>query len=174
MGLGDADNTIITNMETWNNAIYAGIENDVDGARIYRSTDGNAWTKVNNDGFGHAALNAVVDFQSFNGQLYASTADDNPVPAQTAEIWRSADGITWNQSGNDGLDNANNFLFYELAVFNNQLYVGSFDDVNGADLFRTADGANWNNVVNNGFGDVNNTAIFGLYSFFRGFNLQKS
>ncbi len=165
MGLGDPDNTIIVNMETWNNAIYAGIENDVDGARIYRSIDGNTWTKVNNDGFGHAALNSVVDFQNFNGQLYVSTADDSPVPAQTAEIWRSADGLAWNQSGNDGLGNANNFLFYELAVFNNQLYVGSFDDVNGADLFRTADGTNWNNVVNNGFGDANNTAIFGLYSF---------
>ncbi len=165
MGLGDADNTIITNMETWNNAIYAGIENDIDGARIYRSTDGNTWVKVNNDGFGHVALNAIVDFQSFNGQLYASTADDDPVPAQTAEIWRSANGVAWNQSGNDGLGNANNFLFYELTVFNNQLYVGSFDDNNGADLFRTADGTNWNNVVNDGFGDANNTAIFGLYSF---------
>lgn len=174
-GLGDPDNTVVATMETWNNAIYAGIKNETDGARIYRSTDGNTWTKVNTDGFGHVALNTVISFEPFGNRLYASVIDDDDVPAQTAEIWSTADGITWTQSGADGLGNANNRRFYDLAVFNNQLYVGSFNAVTGAELFTTADGITWDKVVGDGelvkggFGvivnDPTNFAIWGLYSY---------
>lgn len=167
-GLGDPDNIVIATMETWNNAIYAGIKNETDGARIYRSTDGNTWTQV----FSHAAtLNTVISFEPFGNRLYASVIDDDDVPAQSAEIWSTADGITWTQSGADGLGNANNRRFYNLAVFNNQLYVGSFNTVTGAELFTTADGITWDKIVGvgepitGGFDDATNFAIWGLYSF---------
>jgi len=167
MGLGDPDNVVIANMETWNNALYAGVGNYVDGCRIYRSFDGTTWTKVNNDGFGHVNLNVIMDFQSFGGQLFVSTSDDRPIPAQVAEIWRSADGAAWNQSGADGLGHAHNLRFNEMAVFDGQLYVGSFNNTDGGEIYRTADGVNWNLIpaTAGGFGDANNRAIWSLYSF---------
>ncbi|MBM2820452.1 MAG: hypothetical protein HW405_212, partial [Candidatus Berkelbacteria bacterium] len=167
MGLGDADNTMVITLETLGNAIYAGIGNDTDGGRIYRSTDGNTWTKVNNDGFGHVALNAIVDFEVFGESLFASADDDNAVPAQPGEIWKSNDGITWIQSGNDGLGHNHNTGFYEMAEFNGQLYAGSRNATDGGEIYRTADGTNWNLIAASagGFGDANNTIILSLKSF---------
>jgi len=163
-GLGDPNNTFIPTLETWNNAIYAGIGNYVNGARIYRSTDGSTWTKVNNDGFGHVNLSTIFDFQPFGNSLYASTIDDRIPAAQTAEIWHSIDGITWTQSGADGLGNPNNTGFYQMAEFNGRLYVGSGNATNGGQLYWTADGINWNNVAIAGM-DATNTTLWSLYSF---------
>lgn len=166
-GLGDADNTVVVTMETWSGAIYAGVANYVDGARIYRSTDGNTWTKVNLDGFGHGAnLSTIVDFESFGGQLYATT--DNEVGGgQPGEIWSTADGTTWTQAGTDGLGHNHNVGFFHLASFGGQLYTGSSNGTDGGEIYRTADGTTWNLVAATaaGFGDANNTIIWSLVSF---------
>ena len=166
-GLGDPDNVVVSSLDVWNGQIYAAVGNYVVGCRIYRSADGNNWIKVNTDGFENAGLQVIMDLKAFGGQLYASTADDLPIPVQTAEIWHSTDGVTWTQSGADGLGNANNRRFYEMEEFNGQLYVGSFNTTDGAGIYRTADGTNWNLVLASagGFGDANNTSIWGLYSF---------
>lgn len=166
--MGDPDNAFIPTLETWNNSIYAGIGNYVDGARIYRSTDGDVWTKVNADGFNHGnLLSAIMDFHPFGGQLYATTLDDRIPSLQTAEIWRSLDGITWTQSGNPGLGHAHNTGFFEMTEFGGQLYVGSYNTTDGAEIYRTADGVNWNLVLDSalGFGDPNNISIWGMYSY---------
>jgi len=162
-GLGDPNNTFIPTLETWGNAIYAGVGNYVAGARIYRSTDGNTWTKVNVDGFTHPALSAIMDFEPFGVQLYATTIDDTDVPAEAAEIWRSADGLTWTQSGGEGLDDANNTGFYQMAEYNGQLYAGSRNAA-GGQLFSTADGIIWNQVAIAGL-EASNTIIWSLQSF---------
>lgn len=166
-GLGDPNNTTVVSMESWNGALYAGVGNVVSGARIYRSVDGNNWAQVGTDGFGHAALNQIVDFKSFNGRLYASVEDAALAPGQAGEIWSTANGVTWTQSGGDGLGNPNNTGFYQMEEFGGQLYVGTENGTEGAEIYRTADGTTWNLVPASaaGFGEAGNTVIWSLESF---------
>lgn len=166
-GFGDPTNSGVVDMEVWNGTIYAGIIRPNDsGARIYSSITGTNWTQAAiADGFGHAALNAIVDFQSFNGRLYATATDDKAVPTGIGEIWSTADGTNWAQSGAAGLGNANNRGFYKMEVFGGWLYAGSRNSVNGAELLRTQDGTNWAQANIDGFGSVNNVIIWGLKSF---------
>ncbi len=163
-GLGDPNNGLITDMLVWNGYIYAAIGNNISGARVYRSADGNTWQKVSPDGFGHATLNVATDLESFGGRLYVSTGRE-VLGVVSGEIWSTADGLTWTQSGPDGLGNANNSEFFSLTVFNNELYTGSLNNVDGAELRKTADGNLWTQANVDGFGDANNTGIWGLKSF---------
>ena len=163
-GLGDPNNTTVSTMEVWNNALYAGVGNDA-GCRIYRSTNGTTWTKVNNDGFGHPHLRELYDFTAFGGQLYTDGLDDLHDDT-SGEIWRSTNGTTWTQAGGEGLGNPNNNTgFYKFEVFNGMLYVGSRNPTEGGEILRTADGVNWSQTNNDGFGSLNNDGIMSLESY---------
>ena len=42
-----------------------------------------------------------------------------------------------------------------MAVYNNNLYVGTYNPITGTEVWRY-DGTNWTKVNTNGFGNVNN------------------
>ncbi len=74
---GNANNTDISMVTVSKNYLYVGFDNNTDGAEVYRSTNGDAFTKVGNSGFGGSAASRLKNKQIlsnaqvlYNGKYY--------------------------------------------------------------------------------------------------------
>ncbi len=148
-GLGDVQNTRF-NFSEYNNKLIISSCNEIFGAGLWVSLDGTNIMKATMVG-GRNKKNLcwVTGSQPgvvFNGYLYYGTTNKD----QGAQIWRSADGMNWNNVADGGLGSVGNFTFRPEIVYNNQLYVLSMN-YDGFQLFRTSDGTTWEKVVDSGF-----------------------
>ena len=97
-------------------------------------SDGFNWTKVADDGFGdpESPLYASA-MATFMGQLFVG---GGTWTSQSAKVWRSTDGTTWERSNEDGFGNLNNAQVMSLAVFNGDLYAGTYNGYMGCEIWR--------------------------------------
>ena len=65
----------------------------------------------------------------------------------------------------NGFGNAVNYFAWSMAVFGSYLYVGTYNDTDGAEVWRSTDGTAWNQVNTDGFGDLDNLAIYSMAVF---------
>ena len=72
--------------------------------------------------------------------------------------------ITWSQVNTDGFGDVNNYEAYGSVVFNDQLYIGTSNDVTGGEVWRY-NGTNWTQVNTDGFGDANSWYVYELFEF---------
>lgn len=72
----DPDNTrtVVDGATVYNGALYLATMNRVDGAKVWRTTDGMTWTQQNTGGFGYTETFAA-QLIPFNGYLYAWTSN---------------------------------------------------------------------------------------------------
>jgi len=66
--------TIVDGTAVYNSALYLATMNAVDGAEVWRTTDGATWTQQNASGFG-VTHTFAAQLIPFNGYLYAWTSD---------------------------------------------------------------------------------------------------
>ena len=117
----------------------------------------------------------------FEGQLYAGL--DHANSGRGAEIWRTADGLTWTRVAENGFANdIYNTGAISLAVYNGNLYAGTrhgdwYNDSHqdgplGGEVWRSGDGTTWTRVNSPGFGmleahRVESLQVFqnGLYAY---------
>jgi sugar lactone lactonase YvrE len=169
-GLGDATNQAVLTMEVFNGALYAGtysyIGPGLDGADVWRSTDGSTWTAVITNGFGYNGTYAVSSLAAFGDYLYAGTGryDLATRSYPGGQIWRCSVASGCDEPGDwsvvitDGFGGAA-WNISSLVVFAGRLYaVGYHPD--GLGVWRTADGTHWEQVGFAGFGDSNNTSTY--------------
>lgn len=190
------DNGGITSLCVYDGNLYAGTMNsgvaDV-GAEIWRSPDGLNWTcvvgtdAVQPKGFNSVTNYGVFAMAVFNGQLYAGTLNSGFFVSGT-EIWRTADGTTWNNvvgggvpvppNPGSGFGSWFNSDTLRLTVFNGQLYASTWNGLvggGGTEIWRTADGTTWTCVVGTavpvppnpgrGFGNPKNMGVFALCGY---------
>ncbi len=165
-GFRIAANQYISALEVFDGELYASTGN-WNGAHIYRSADGAAWTPASNLGyepvFGSDNV-FVLDMQTFGDYLYAGTGWGN----LEGQIWRTADGLNWDKvSLMEFAGRAVSFLI----VHEGYLYAcasGAFDEsgnpIDGLEVWRSESGASgsWVRVAENGFnGNINNGGISG-------------
>jgi hypothetical protein len=105
-------------------------------------------------GFGTADTYQVSALASFDGRLYASTANS----AAGAQVWRcqTCDGTDWTRVVDDGFGNNDNNGPSALEVFEEQLYFVVGNSTTGMEVWRTPDGEDWTQVGFAGFGDSSN------------------
>jgi len=140
-GFGDAFNGCISALLMGNGFIHAGTENLSTGCEMWRSsmvggpsyTD---WIQVNADGFGDAHNTNISSLVSFNGGLYAGTANG----VTGAEIWKSYGNrgppyADWVQANVDGFGNARNTSASSLSSESGTLYVGTANLFDGCELW---------------------------------------
>jgi hypothetical protein len=158
-GFSDPDNVDINALAVYDNLIYAGVTNLVDGAKIYRSYtgDSNGWEPVTPPTTTIASA-GVTGFAEFDGGLWATVESDDPV-----QIWRSYGG-PWEVVTSNGFGNANTTLTGGMAAFGAYLYVGVGNTSTGPQLWRT-DGTNWTQVTPAGFASANNQQIETVFVF---------
>ncbi|HMD90788.1 MAG TPA: hypothetical protein VKF38_16655 [Anaerolineaceae bacterium] len=151
-GLGDVQNTHF-NFSVYNDKLIISSCNEINGAGLWVSFDGTNIQKAMLGGTLNTRNTCWVTGSQpgvvFNGYLYYGTTNK----VQGAEIWRTADGLSWNKVGAGGLGSVGNFALRPELVYNNQLYVLSLN-YDGFQLFRTSDGITWEKVVDKGFGAV--------------------
>jgi basic membrane lipoprotein Med (substrate-binding protein (PBP1-ABC) superfamily) len=104
------------------------------------------WRQSNEDGFGDPNNGSVPSLAVFGDHLYAGTWNWDGT-ALTFQIWRTADGLGWEQVASELGGGA-----AHLIAFDGFLYAGTWD---GA-VWRTPDGLAWTPVITDGFGDPNN------------------
>jgi len=177
---------------TWSTPIGSLKEPRRKGGEIWRY-DGSTWEQVVGHnaplikgGFGNFNNVAIWTMEEFNGQLYAGTMNWDFSQNGGCEIWRTEDGIHWenvvlkgfkpNMTALDRFIGVTNTYAWSMEVFQNQLYVGTFNgmyrlftDVGmGCQLWRTSDGKNWSKVSlandltggsKDGFGEPENYGI---------------
>ncbi|MDR3576935.1 MAG: hypothetical protein P4L50_23965 [Anaerolineaceae bacterium] len=151
-GFGDHQNTRF-NFSVYKDKLIISSCNEINGAGLWVSYDGiNVQNASMGGGINKKNTCWVTGSQPgvvFNGYIYYGTTNKD----KGAEIWRSADGLTWNKVASGGLGTTGNFTLRPELVYNNQLYVLSMN-YDGFQLFRTSDGITWEKVVDNGFGAV--------------------
>lgn len=129
-------------------------------AQVWQSGDGMQWRKVAGNGFGKGARNfSVRALEAFDGALYAGTGVEF---TGSAAVCRSHDGNVWESVVEDGFGGSGDNIVYALAVYDSQLYAGTFNLLRGAGLYRTRDGESWEPVISPGFGDRRNRYIYDL------------
>lgn len=122
------------------------------------------WTQVVKGGFTDRNNSYLISWARFRDYLYVSTfahESGSIFSGSTktgSDIWRTADGITWEQVGTAGLGNPDNTSF-QLIVFREKLYaIGNNEQ--GIEIWVTTDGSKFSKIESGGFGDKNN--YFGL------------
>jgi hypothetical protein len=177
---------------TWNTPIGSLQDLSRKGAEIWRF-DGKVWEQVvgNNaiytkGGFGNFNNAGISSMEVFNGYLYAGTMNWGYSIFGGCEIWRTQNGLQWekvvshgfkqNMSLSDLLKGVSNTYVWNMEVFQNQLYAGTFNSCYrffsnggmGCQLWRTSCGKNWtkvdlptgiDGVYQDGFGDPGNYGI---------------
>jgi len=164
-GFGDPKTIGVTTLEVFNGQLYAGASNWDRGGRVWRTADGTTWTPISEFGFGSAYTNtnpALIDMIEFDSQLYVGLGWDGI----GGQIWRSSDGVNWEQVEGNGFGDANSDSITAFAVFSNSLYAATGND-NGLQIWRstTGDSLSWTNVVTGGFGDAINRQATGFMEF---------
>jgi len=155
-GFGNGNNQSIEALEVFDDHLYAEATNYVEGASIWRTVDGTAWTQMTSPGFDNAygADNPIVfDIVTFKDQLYAGTGNWEST-SSAGQIWRSADGTTWNLVAPNGLGNPNNAGFTTFTSFNGMLYAATLNPSDGAEIWRSSTGnsGSWQRVTSQGLG----------------------
>jgi hypothetical protein len=129
-----------------------------------RSTQG--WTQVVKGGFTDPNNSYAPTWATFKDHLYISTSANESGSVFSGsdkaggDIWRTADGVDWEQIGTAGLGNPHN-NFFQLIVFRDKLYAIS-NNINdhGIEIWVTSDGTEFVKIENGGFGDKNNDWAF--------------
>ena len=101
------------------------------------------WEQVVFNGFGDVNNGKLFPNIVFGEYLYAGVENETT----GVELWRSIDGIDWNQAVTG--------IFLVGAIFDGYMYSGV-----GKELWRSSDGINWDQVNTDGFGDSNNEHSF--------------
>jgi tripartite motif-containing protein 71 len=174
-GFGDSTNVENLAMAVFNNSLYVAtftfICDDPDcdtwhtnGPQFWRTADGTTWENVTPSGSISSDYRYVSFLESIDGRLYAGLGRGDASPLG-AEIWRTADGLTWQKIASDGFKNdPYNTDVLSLVSYNGRLYAGTRhgdwqNDAHtngplGGEVWRSDDGSTWVQVNDSGFGDV--------------------
>lgn len=163
-GFGDGRNKQIPSLAVFGSDLYAGTwfnDNGTESSQLWRSSDGQTWSKVG-EGFGNGASHLA----EFDGYFYLGTWN--------GAVWRSSNGSDWTQVVNDAFGDVDNGIA-RFTVFNNMIYAGTWNRTTGAQIWRSSNGTSWTQLGTSGLGDANNTgaigsAVFGGNLYFGIFN----
>jgi DNA-binding beta-propeller fold protein YncE len=131
-----ANNTNVSAMAGFDGQFYIGLRNVTTGGEVWRSANGLDWTSVFTGGLGNPWNQRPYGLIVFDSRLYLVFSNGDT----GAEVWRTADGSTWEQVATGGWGDSNNSYsdYYDKAatVFNDRLYIGTFNDTNGGEVWK--------------------------------------
>lgn len=161
-GFGDVQNNILAPLIEFQGQLYVGATNDIAGCQIWRSRDGRKWENVvgpkakTQAGFSNKNNQSVNKFIVFGDWLFAGLWNE----VDSAQLWRSADGVNWeavvggNSQTKNGFGKLENSGITALGVFKNMLFAGtgSLYCKDGVELWLSKDhGITWKPVAGERF-----------------------
>jgi hypothetical protein len=186
-GFGQLENSGITALKSFKGLLIAATgslncNEDAPGTEIWLSKDeGASWKPVAGRRF-YPELSLgrdakyILDLHVYRDMIYAATGDQRQ---GGAEIWRSADAVSWHPVVGAGakhgtsMGNIGQDMIYDLSVFSGHLYAAVLSHENqGGALWRSSDGINWEIIVGDqdsrhpsGFNDKENYGFVSLAEF---------
>ncbi len=152
------------------NYLYAGSQG-IRGSTLWRSKTGDpdSWESVFTSGPNGASMRALT---VHNGNIYVGFAFDALAleDPPSAEIYVSEDGINFEPLVQDGFGNPNNRGVEFLISYNDWLWAGTKNDVDGYEVWKfegPGDGSEPSRIVEHGGPDARNEAA-GTASIFKG------
>ena len=76
-----------------------------------------------------------------------------------AQLFRTANGTTWNPVIDDGFGDLDNFKIETIYAWNGSLLAGTDNNISGVEIWQSTDGLVWHQVNLDGFGDSNNLSV---------------
>ncbi|MCX6295108.1 MAG: T9SS type A sorting domain-containing protein [Bacteroidetes bacterium] len=119
IGFSNPNNYQITAIGSLGGYIYAGTQNYIDGAQIWRSNDEITWDSVMQ--FSSVEQN-VTALNTIGSNLWVTTYTWGP---QGEKIYKSANGTTYVNSNNNGFGYDNNGTYGNIIAFGNNIYSSS-------------------------------------------------
>lgn len=162
----------IVSLASFNDQLYAGASAwfNYGERRLSRSDDGQAWEEMIGVDFERWYNYEIKSLEEYSGYLYVGTSNFwGEGVTEGAEIWRSADGVTWSVVVTGGLGDAQQATIENLAEFDGHIYASTSNvtDTQGAEIWRSADGLEWDKVVTGGLDNENAANIRALYVYSR-------
>jgi len=135
-GFGNTLTTSSGGMAEFAGYLYVGAGNSMEGAQLWRTSDGVGWEQTITPGFGDPNNLKVEMVFVHQNHLYVSVGN-----AQTGiELWRLTDGTLWEQANRDGFGDSSNSGSNQsnaAVAFLSRLYVGTSNTVDGGEVWRT-------------------------------------
>lgn len=139
-GLGQPANEAVTALAEFSGALYLGLRNETTGGQVWRSADGTQWTPVFTDGLGQPRNSRPHGLLPCGAQLCVVFSQPEGITAG-AEVWRSADGVTWEPIATGGWGDGDNrqaaYFNKAAAQFRNDLYIGTVNETDGGQVWAT-------------------------------------
>ena len=139
------------------------------GARILRSEDGMSFDPVGTPGLGNANVSTFRSLVAFDDHLFVAPAGEGTTwnVTRAPTILRSDDPARgeWTQACPAGFRDPTNDGIFELEVFNNHLYAGTFNHSLGYQIWKTPatgkEPCRWTKVLERGAyrGSLNEMAM---------------
>jgi len=117
----------------YDNKLYAGGSGLTD-AKVLRYNSGTDWTCVDTGSFA-SNPGSVLSMISYNGKLFTGGTYGEEYPG-TAQVW-SYNGSSWSKENENGFGDPQTSEARAMAVFNNELYVGTVGAT--AQVWRTTE-----------------------------------
>lgn len=160
-GFGDINNSVISGLASFNGYLYASTSRWTEsGIQVWRCQTCNgpdSWEKVVDNGFGNVANWGLSTLQVFGDRLYVAVGNG----VTGLEVWQteSGDRDAWTRVGAEGFGDLHNVSPYynNLAIFNNHLYLGTQNDVNGGELWMYTEASSGQVTPGEGGGVYNQT-----------------
>lgn len=178
-GFGNSMNSLASFVIEFKGDLYVGTDaNVIMGCDVWRY-DGNGWENVVSGGFGDLCNDGAHSAGVFQDHLYVGTMNWNKSKTGFCQVWRSPDGENWERVVDRGFrdfdttERTNNRYAWCMAVYNDELYVGTYNhpallDHKGGQLWKTHDGLNWEKMLlpnGDGFGESRNHGIRNMEEF---------
>jgi len=146
LGFSSNQSMEVSAMTVYDGRAIAGTDGQYSGCRVWRRGDGGAWEPISTAGFGSSAYNiAVQSLCQYGPNLYAGVMNFSG-----CGVWRY-NGSVWTQVNQPGFGSIANKELLCMAVFENALFLGTFNVSDGAEVWRF-DGGNWTQANESGFG----------------------
>jgi len=140
-GFGVGGRSYITSLEVYGSSLYAATFNSASGgATIWRCLvcDGSDWVQVVSGGFGDSSIGGMSGLRAANNSLIFVVGASSAARIGTT-VWRSSDGLTWDQVGFDGFGDHRNLAPYwgnSVTTYQGNLVVGTWNGDNGGEVWQ--------------------------------------
>ena len=153
LGFGDVNNTDILDMAVYGGELFAGTSNWNTGCEVWRF-DGINWsqeignlpTSTHGSGFGYPGNTTATELEVYDSRLFVGTYNGNGCMlvyydgvGWTLEVGMGAPGTYQAQ----GFGDPNNTAVWSASVFNNRLYLGTGNNVNGCCIMALKSSTAW-------------------------------
>jgi sugar lactone lactonase YvrE len=108
---------------------------EIENGQLWVTSNGTEWSPLITDGFGDINNKEFDSLYVVDGALFAIVSNHDT----GAQVWRTMDGVNWVPANQDGWGDSNNIWSlrdHASAAFDNQLYIGAFNNANGGEIWR--------------------------------------